>query len=367
MSDKLMSYLLKHAEGLPEAKFYESELARISSTGFASLKKQKHLLFDQYDFESEHYHDKRGNEYFVRKYNGKWVATSIEDSGISPLYLKEQDLDRYAFSIQPTLDQIRSKNSLAKNVDTVTSRVWYIGEKAVIQNNIGIFVVLLSDDQAAEAELLGLKAKTGKMDGALVICPFYQIKSQDLLSKLAGQNVFCLTFKEAFKKDGTIDFGKVRFNQAAGQQGQKLTDKQTADYTKYAYQCRDVMHIPGTAPRKRSNHIDINGQQDIKMPDKAFALLMELVVELKKGKGGWRSYATGAGEYQKFGRVRQPLQGSLLGKDAKKFIENNASKQYRVSTHPDFVTYDRANLLNHPDATIKALAKKLPKRARSRK
>jgi len=160
-------------EGSPEAKFYESELTGVSSAGFATLKKQKHLLFDQYDFENEHYFDKRGNEYFVRKYNGKWVATSTEDSGISPLYLKEQDLNRYAFSIQPILDHIRTKNSLAKNTNAVTSRVWYIGEKAVIQNNVGVFVALLSDDQVAEAELLGLKAKTGKMDGALVFCPFY--------------------------------------------------------------------------------------------------------------------------------------------------------------------------------------------------
>jgi hypothetical protein len=204
LSNKLLSHLLRHIEGSPEAKFYESELTGISSTDFASLKEQKHLLFDQYDFEGEHYFDKRGNERFVRKYNGKWVATSTEDSGISPLYLKEQDLNRYTFSIQPMLEEIRTKNSLAKNLNQITSRVWYIGEKAVIQSNIGIFVALLSDDQAAEAELLGLNAKTGKMDGALVLCPSYQIKSQDLLSKLAGQNIACLTFKEAFKKDGTI-------------------------------------------------------------------------------------------------------------------------------------------------------------------
>jgi hypothetical protein len=360
-----MTYLLKHAEGLPEAKFYESELAGISSTEFASLKKQKHLIFDQYDFESEHYFDKQGNERFIRKFNGKWVATSTDDSSISPLYLKEQDLSRYAFSMQPMIEQIRSNNSLAKNSNQINSRIWYIGEKVVIQNNIGVFMALLSDDQVAEAELLGLNAKAGKMDGALILCPSYQIKSQDLLHKLAGQNIFCLAFKEAFKKDGAIDFGKVRFNQASGQPTQKLTAKQTTDYTKYAYQCYDVLHIPGTASRKKSNDININGHK-IKMPDSAFVLFMELMVELKKGKGGWLTKVVEAGKYQIFNHVRQPLQGSLQDKDAKKFIENNASKQYRISTHPDFVTYDRSNLLKHPDATIQALAKKL-KNIRGRK
>jgi len=360
LSDKLLSYLLKHAEGSPEAKFFESELAGISSAGFAALKKQKHLLFDQYDFEGEHYFDKQGNERFVRKYNGKWIATSTEDPGISPLYLKEQDLNRYTFGIQPILDQIRKTNSLAKNINAITSRVWYIGEKAVIQNNIGVFVALLSDDQVAEAELLGLNAKISKMDGALILCPSYQIKSQDLLNKLSGQNVFCLTFKEALKKDGTIDFGKVRFNQAAGQPTQKLTAQQTADYTKHGYQCYDVLHIPGTASRKKSNDINVNGHT-IKMPDSAFVLFMELMVELKKGKGGWLTKVVDAGKYQIFDRVRSPIKGSLLGKDGLKFIEGNGSKQYRISTHPDFVTYDRSNLMKHSDATIKALAKKLKK------
>jgi hypothetical protein len=360
LGDKLLLHLLKQIEGSPEAKFYESELIGVSSAGFTAFKKQKHLLFDQYDFESEHYFDKRGNEYFVRKYNGKWIATSTEDSSIAPLYLKEQDLNRYTFSIQPILNQIRAKNSLAKNINQITSRVWYIGEKSVIQNSVGTFVALLSDDETAEAELLGLRSKVGKMDGALILCPSYQIKSQDLLSKLAGQNIFCFTFKEAFKKDGMIDFGKVQLNQAAGQPTQKLTAKQTADYTKYAYQCYDVLHIPGTASRKKSNDINVNGHL-IKMPDSAFGLFMELIVELKKGKGGWLTKVVEAGKYQIFDRVRSPIKGSLLGKDGLKFVEGNGSKQYRISTHPDFITYDRANLLKHADSTVKALAKKLAK------
>lgn len=348
-------------EGSPDAKFYESELVGISATGFSNLKKQKYLIFDQYDFESEHYYDKHGNERFVRKVNGKWIATSTEDVGISPIYLKEKDLNRYTFSIQPLLSQIKAKNSLSKNINTITPRVLFIGEKLVIQNSIGVFVALISDDQGAEAELLGLRAKTGKMDGAVILCPSYQLKSQDLLNRLSGQNIYCLTFKEAFKKDGTIDFGKVRFDTAAGQPAQKLTAQQTADYTTHTYQCYDVLHIPGTASRKKSNDINVNGHL-IKMPDSAFGLFVELIVELKKGKGGWLTKVVEAGKYQIFDRVRSPLKGSLLGKDGLKFIEGNGSKQYRISTHPDFISYNRGNLLKHANSTIKALAKKLPSR-----
>lgn len=360
MTDKLLAYLLEHFEGSPTAKFYESDLTRVSSSSFIALKKQKYLLFDHYDFEQEPYYDKWGNERIVRKINGKWIAMSTEDSEISPIYLTDQELNRYTFNVRPLLADIKTENNLAKNIDAVTSRIWFIGEVTVIKNNIGVFLAFMSDDKQAEAELLGLKAKIGKIDGVLVLRPRCLIKSQDLLSKLSGQNIACMTFKEAFKKDFTIDFSRVRFDQISSQPTPKLTAQQTADYTKYGYRCYDTLYIPGTASRKKSNDVNINGHM-IKMPDEAFRLLIELVAELKKEQGGWRTKVVEAGKYQIFDRVRKPLEGSLQSKDAKKFIENNGSKRYRISTHPDFVAYDLGNLKKHTDCVVRQLAKKLPK------
>ena len=360
MTDKLLAYLLKHVEGSPDATFYESELVRISSSGFSALKKQKYLLFDQYDFEQETYCDKRGNERLVRKVNGRWIATSTEDSGISPIYLNDQDLNRYAFNVKPLLAEIKTKNNLVKNSCLVTPRVWFIGDATVVQNTVGVFLAFLSDDEQASAELLGLRAKIGKMDGILVLCPSKEIKSQDLLSKLAGQNIVCLTFKEAFKKNKAIDFSKVRFNQAAGQLAPKLTPQQTEDYTRYRYLCKDTLHIPGVASRWRSNDIVVNGNK-INMADEPFRLLVEFVVALKKGKGGWLTKVSEVGKYQIFDRVRKPLEGSLQDKQGKKFIESDGSKHYRISTHPDFVTYDLRSLKKHADSTVCEFAKKMPK------
>ena len=138
----------------------------------------------------------------------------------------------------------------------------------------------------------------------------------------------------------------------------ELSKKQAKDYKDFGYKCYDKIHIPGTAPMKRSNDLNINGHT-VKMPDGAFKLFIELVVELKKGKGGWLTKVVDAGKYQVFDRVRKPLEGSLRDKDAKKFIENNASKQYRISTHPDFVTYDLNKLKQHSLSEIKSLARKL--------
>lgn len=359
---KLLLHILRQFEGFPETKFYESDLAHISTSGVATLRQKRYLVYDQYDIEHESYFDNAGNERFVRKINGKWIAASTEDTEFSPICLEERALKRYTFSVQPLLAEIKAKNNLAKNIDQITLRVWFVGEATIVHSCVGVFIAFISDGEQAEAELLGLRAKIAKMDGILVICPTYQIKSQDLLSRLAGQNITCLTFKEAFKKKGyTIDFSSVQYDLASGHQTPKLTAKQTTDYTKHLYQCYDTVHIPGIVPRKRSNDLSINGHF-IKMPDEPFRLLMELVVELKRGKGGWLTKTVLAGKYQIFDRVRKPLEGSLLGRDAGKFIENNASKQYRVSTHPDFITYDRGNLLNHSDSMIRMLAKKLSKK-----
>jgi hypothetical protein len=89
-----------------------------------------------------------------------------------------------------------------------------------------------------------------------------------------------------------------------------------------------------------------------------------LIVEPKKGKGGWLTKEVEVGKYQAFERLRKPLEGYLLRKDtatdaAREFIENDGSKEYRISTHPDFVPYERGNLLRHTDAEVREIAKEL--------
>ena len=64
-------------------------------------------------------------------------------------------------------------------------------------------------------------------------------------------------------------------------------------------------------------------------------------------------------KFQIYSNLRTALEGSLLDKDGQKFIENNGSKQYRISLHPDFIDYDREKLLMHPDTGIRDIAKKL--------
>ena len=41
-------------------------------------------------------------------------------------------------------------------------------------------------------------------------------------------------------------------------------------------------------------------------------------------------------------------------------IENDKKGRYRISTHPDFITYNKEKLLNHQDSQIRELAEELP-------
>ena len=350
MSEKLLVYLLRQREGFPETKFYEKRLKAVSSAGFTALKKQKVLLFDQYDPEQEGYFDAKGDECMIRRTNGKYIAIAESGRGIE---LKPEDLNRYRFSIDPLISEIRKQSGLSGTSEVISARVHYAGEKQVLHSSVGVFIAFL-DKETAEGELLGIRAKIADVDNVLILCPGYAA-SQVLSGKLARLNVLCLPFKGVFK-GWRVDFSKVKFRKVFGKDGQKLNDQQTQDYTKEKYLCQDQLFIPGTSPRKKSNDLVVNGKK-IKMPDEGFKLLMEFAVELKKGKGGYVTKVVEEGKYQPFGRLRTVLGGQV---DSNKFIENNGEKRWRISTHPDFVTYDRSNLLKHPDLSVRSLAKKLP-------
>jgi hypothetical protein len=147
----------------------------------------------------------------------------------------------------------------------------------------------------------------------------------------------------------------------------ELSKGQKTDYEKFEYRCYDKVYIPGTIPMKRSNLVVVNGNE-IKMGDSLFVLFLRFVVELKKKKGGWVDIYTLESEgiitdplkYRVYSNLRTALDGSLLEKDGQKFIQSDGSKKYRISTHPDFITYDKKKLLMHQVNDIRELAKKLP-------
>ena len=58
--------------------------------------------------------------------------------------------------------------------------------------------------------------------------------------------------------------------------------------------------------------------------------------------------------------LRNVIKGCLLDGDGKNFIENDGLKNYRISIHPDFITYNKEKLRSHKDLDIRKLAEELP-------
>ena len=142
---------------------------------------------------------------------------------------------------------------------------------------------------------------------------------------------------------------KIKFNLT------DITRKQLKDYDTYGYQCKDKIFISGTVLKRRSNEIIINDIK-ISLGDTLLLLLLKFVVELNRDKKGWISreslYNThiirDPDRCQIFSNLKSVLKGSLVGKNPGKLIQNDFSKNYRISTHPDFITYDKETLLQHP-------------------
>ncbi|MDO8489458.1 MAG: hypothetical protein Q7S42_05050 [Candidatus Omnitrophota bacterium] len=359
----MLNFILKSLEAFPTASFTEKELVRLSKSSFDALTKQKCLDRLKYDYMKEPYYSSalgdNGNERAIKKQNGRLYAYSVESPDSAPIEVKEDDLRRYQLSFPALFEKIRAVNKIEGKFQEIEG-YFYIGYKLYDSFRVGfIFVPKIGDGKLIK--FVGLK-DICKDDKVLVVfTPFTKI--EDILLSWGLSKCEIVTAPLA----SSLDFKTFKlpvenlikeFMPEAG--ATALTKKQAKDYIDFGYKCYDKILIPGTGAMSRSNNLDINGHT-IKMPDNAFKLFIELVVEIKKGKGGWLTKVVDAGKYQIFDRVRSPLQGSLLGKDTKKFIENNAQKQYRISTHPDFITYNRTNLLKHTDSTIKALAKKLPK------
>ncbi|HPS19719.1 MAG TPA: hypothetical protein PKY78_01845 [Candidatus Omnitrophota bacterium] len=363
----MINFILKNLEAFPTASFAESELVRISKTDFNFLTKQKCLDRMKYDYMKEPYYSlalgDNGNERRIKKVGSRFYAYSVESADSAPIEVTEADLRRYQLSIPVLFEKIRTVNKIEGKFQEIPEGYFYVGYKLYDSFRVG-FVFVPKIGGGKLVKFVGLK-DICKDDKVLVVfTPFTKIEDILLnwgLSKCQIVTVPIATALDLKTFKLSIEDLIKEFMPEGG--ATALTKKQAKDYKDFDYKCYDKIHIPGTAPMKRSNDLEVNGHK-IKMPDKPFTLFIELLVELKKGKGGWLTKKVDAGKYQIFDHVRKPLEGSLLGKDAKKFVENNASKQYRLSTHPDFITFNRKNLLRHASASVQALAKGLPKGGR---
>lgn len=146
-----------------------------------------------------------------------------------------------------------------------------------------------------------------------------------------------------------------------------LSHQEETEFSRYGCKSRLPIFIPGDTANRASNIIWINAAR-LQLGDVPFALFLRLVAELYKNKGGMirksrlinAGYIKPDGEYQSISRLRQNFRGVLNGLDPQDFIETCRPGYLRLSTHPAFITYDKAKLLSHRNTKIRRLARQLP-------
>ena len=368
----MITWILNRVEEAPSSLFRRTELFKQSKAKFNKLKKAGFLLYDQPDEDGMSYPCPvpdcgNGCSMDVMEMKGKIYAVCPEDDGVKPIPLTEDDISRYSFSIEKLIQKVRRDNNFTGSTYQITPHLHFIGERVVNEQNTAFIFACFTNIRAAEPHLLALPARLpGQYTKIVVVTPTLDLSREPIYLKLRAASIFPLTLPATFgKKNFKFTYlAALNRRPPAGipTPTPGLTPKQQADYEKYNYECRDRLHIPGIFPMKKLNLVLVNGQE-IRLGDKLFALLMALVLKLKKGKGGWvhMSVLKDAGcindleHRQPISHLRTALKGSLQEKDGLKFIKSDRAKQLRLSTHPDFVTYDKKNLKTHPDPNVQKL------------
>jgi hypothetical protein len=149
----------------------------------------------------------------------------------------------------------------------------------------------------------------------------------------------------------------------------EITTKKSSGYKKYKYKCCYKINIIGKdEDLKKENYIEIGGN-GIELGKNNFILFVKLALELTRNNEGWVDIEvfvqeidlSFSGRHQLIERLRgnltkiKVLDNSIV----KELIENKKSGLYRISTHPDFITYNKEKLINHKDPRVRELAENL--------
>ncbi len=369
----MIRFLLEEIEKSSNPLFTKKELLYISEEEFKILSDKKILVYYKPPTENtetlRYPRCQHGCGLTVMKIDGAYEAVCMEHPEEAPIPLEKDDLSRYKVSIDKLLFEIQSANKIDGCLNRIKGGYCYVGYKNYNENRVGI-VFVPNSRKTGIINLSGLKNLCKEDNILLVLTPVSDISDIILKKQLANENIAQLSLATSIKSRSFILPIKKCVSTLLTGTGfplAELSGKQKKDYEKFEYLCFDKIRIPGTIPMKRSNLLVVNGSE-IKIGDSLFRLFLRFVLELKKKNGGWIDRLTLGSDrivsnpdsFQVYGNLRTKIEGSLLVKEGQRFIQSDGSKNYRISTHPDFITYDKKKLRNHPDNTIREIAQKLP-------
>lgn len=365
----MIRFLLEQLERTPNPVFSKRELLAISPHDFEELKRRKILTYYRPpDDDMETVSQPRchhGCILTVQKLRQTYEAFCLNHPGEDAIPIGEDDLNRWRLSVIGLLGQLRDANGLDGKPHEIEPGCHYVGYRHYGETRVG-FVLVSSHNNEHLLRFSGLRHLCKPDDALVIMTPRAKIEDVTLNAMLRQDRVVQTALVVSLNpKTFVLNVEPVISGMVAS--SPTVTAEQNKDYDQFGYRCYDRVHIPGSDPATRGNIILLAGNE-LRMEDSLFILFLRLVAELKKNSGGWVHRDTLAeegvvhheGAFQAFERLRKAVQGGLQGKSAKDFIENARSRGYRISTHPDFVTFDRAKLLNHDNARVRAVVKGLP-------
>jgi hypothetical protein len=308
----------------------------------------------------------------VQKFGELYEAFCLNHPGEDAILVGEDDLNRYTLSIHAIFEELRSANRVDGTVSRIDRTSCHLGFKTFGNCRVDfVFTVGMGPDKLVN--LAGFKHVCSDADIVCVLTPTSQIEDVLLEGRLRQDKIVSIALLPNMDPQTLIVpferllSGLLKFGPGQTSPHPELSPMQADDYKTFEYRCFDKVHIPGSIPMKRSNLVVVNGTE-VAIPDYTFPLFLRLVFELKRSSGGWVDRYSLAEEgilgdpdkLQIFSNLRNAVRGGLQGRDAKEFIQSDRSKNHRISTHPDFVSYNKDRLFKHPTRQIRELAERLP-------
>jgi len=367
----VIKYLLGEIEKSPNPVFSKRELLSISEEEFRDLTKRRILTYVRpcgSDVEKVRLpRCQHGCPLTIVETDGELEAVCLQHPEEDPIRIEKDDLSRYALSVDNLLSEIVSANRINGKLHRISGDCFYMGHKTYNSNRVG-FIFIQTIGKGKLLKLSGLRHLCKDDDILVVFTPVSQTEDVALKNVFRHDRIVQTSFAASLNPQTfELPIKKLISGLLKPKAITELSKRQKTDYEKFEYQCYDKVYVPGMIPMRRSNDIVVNGNR-IGIGDSIFGLFLRFVLELKKREGGWvniysleeEGIITDPFKYQIYSNLRTALKGSLVDKNGKKFIQNDGSKNYRTSTHPDFVTYDRGKLLNHPDPRVREIAESLP-------
>jgi hypothetical protein len=188
----LIEWLLQRLEADPTTLFRKRDLLNKSPEEFERLKHAGLFVYVQTDPESETYPCNlpcaRACSKQVVEMQGRFYAICPQDSEIDPILLGEDDLHKYAFSMQKLLENIHNANGLSGSLSQIEPGYSYMGYMHSESHRIGFaFGFTIANDSVLE--LSGLRRLCKDDDTLVVFSPVSVIEDVCFKRELGLQGI----------------------------------------------------------------------------------------------------------------------------------------------------------------------------------